>query len=58
MSEFGELRPEMLSSDPPVVLFHNFLSEAEAESFIRHGKGKYTESRGVGIDKDGKTIEV
>jgi hypothetical protein len=48
----------MLSSDPPVVLFHNFLSEAEAEAFIRHGKGKYTESRGVGIDKNGKTIEV
>jgi hypothetical protein len=58
MSEFGDLQPELLSSDPPVVLFHNFLSEAEAEAFIRHGKGKYTESRGVGIDKNGKTIEV
>jgi len=58
MSEFGDLEPELLSSDPPVVLFHNFLSEAEAEAFIRHGKGKYTESRGVGIDKNGKTIEV
>ena len=54
MSDFAELQPEMVSADPPIVLFHNFLSAAEAEKFISHGQGKYTESRGVGYDKDGK----
>merc|ERR1719375_1068681 len=51
MSDFGHLKPELISSDPPVVLFHNFLSDSEAEAFVRHGKGKYAESRGVGFDK-------
>lgn len=37
MSEFGHLQPELISSDPPVVLFHNFLSDAEASAFIGHG---------------------
>merc|ERR1719382_1059927 len=48
----------MISSDPPVVLFHNFLEGSEADAFIAHGKGKYTESRGVGVDKNGKMTDV
>merc|ERR1719502_1659417 len=58
LSEFSSLQPELISADPPVVLFHAFLSDAESEAFIRHGKGKYTESRGVGVDKDGKMTDV
>ena len=59
MSDFGHLEPELISADPPVVLFHNFLSAPEADAFIAHGRGKYEESRGVGTDaKTGKMIDV
>lgn len=58
MDEFGHLEPEMISDDPPVLLFHRFIDEQEADAFIAHGKGKYTESRGVGVDKDGKMTDV
>lgn len=57
-SDFGALQPELLHSEPPVVLFHSFLSEAEANTLIAHGRGKYTESRGVGFDADGKMTDV
>ena len=49
MSDFSHLQPEMISSDPPVVLFHSFLSNDEAEAFILHGKGRYAKSLGVGL---------
>tara|TARA_B110001452_G_scaffold37928_1_gene29013 strand:+ start:205 stop:1134 length:930 start_codon:yes stop_codon:yes gene_type:complete len=58
MSDFAALEPELISEDPPVVLFHNFLSTDESDAFIKHGRGKYTESRGVGVDKDGKMTDV
>ena len=58
MADFGELEPEMIADDPPVLLFHNFLTVPEADAFIKHGQGKYAESRGVGVDKDGKMTDV
>ena len=58
MEEFGDLEPEMINVDPPIVLFHRFIDDAEADALIAHGKGKYTESRGVGVDKDGKMTDV
>mmetsp|Transcript_18408 Transcript_18408/g.42360 ORF Transcript_18408/g.42360 Transcript_18408/m.42360 type:complete len:385 (-) Transcript_18408:361-1515(-) len=58
MSHFPELEPEMISEDPPVILFHKFLSDAEAEAFIKHGAGRYSKSLGVGLDKDGKMADV
>ena len=57
--EFSHLEPEMIWSDPPVVLFHKFLSDAEAAAYVGHGKGKYAESKGVGVDeKTGKMAEL
>lgn len=42
-----------------MVLFHNFLSADEAGAFVRHGQGKYAESKGVGVDeKTGKMAEL
>jgi len=58
LADFGHLQPELLSADPPVLLFHSFLSDAEADTFVAHGRGKYAESRGVGFDKDGKMTDV
>jgi len=58
LSDFAHLQPEMISEDPPVVLFHAFLGEAEAEAVVRHGKGSYTECRGVGVDENGKMTDV
>jgi len=57
-SDFKHLSPELVSADPPVILFHAFLSDVEADAFVAHGKGKYSESRGVGFDKDGKMTDV
>jgi len=55
---FAHLQPEMISEDPPVVLFHSFLSEAESDAFARHGKGRYAKSLGVGMTADGKMGDV
>ena len=58
LREFAHLGPELISADPPVLLFHSFLSAEEADAFIAHGKGKYTESRGVGVDSEGRMTDV
>jgi hypothetical protein len=58
MSDFPELEPEMISEDPPVVLFHKFLREEEAEALKRHGKGRYSKSLGVGLLEDGTMGDV
>lgn len=58
LSEFAHLEPEEISSDPPVILFHKFLSDDEAEAFIAHGKGRYEKSLGVGMKADGTMAEV
>lgn len=53
MSDFAHLQPEQISFDPPVVLFHRFLSDKEADAFIKHGTGRYQRSLGVGVKADG-----
>jgi len=58
MSDFPELEPELISEDPPVILFHKFLSEAETAAFRRHGKGRYEKSLGVGMKEDGAMGDV
>ena len=49
MADFPHLEPERISEDPPVILFHKFFSESETDAFIRHGKGRYDNSLGVGL---------
>ena len=58
MAEFANLEPELISEDPPLVLFHRFLSDAEADVFVQHGQGKYAESKGVGVDSKGRMTDV
>ena len=58
MSDFGHLEPEMISSDPPVLIFHKFLTDGESDAFIVHGKGRYTASLGVGMKADGTMGDV
>ena len=58
MTDFPELEPELLSEDPPVVLFHNFFRTSETEAFIRHGRGRYSKSLGVGMKEDGTMGDV
>ena len=53
MDDFQELEPEWISHDPPVILFHKFLQEAEADAFISHGRGRYSKSLGVTMKEDG-----
>jgi len=58
MSDFPELEPELLSEDPPVVLFHKFFRPSETDAFVRHGKGRYSKSLGVGMKADGTMGDV
>lgn len=43
---------------PQVILFHKFFSESETAAFIRHGKGRYEKSLGVGMKEDGTMGDV
>jgi len=58
LRDFPELEPEEISADPPVILFHNFLSSREADAFIKYGKGRYEKSLGVGMKADGTMGDV
>ena len=58
LRDFPHLEPEQVSEDPPVIVFHNFFSDAETEAFIRHGKGRYAKSLGVGLKEDGTMGDV
>ena len=58
LSDFAHLEPEEISSDPPVVLFHKFLSDDEADAFVKHGRGRYEKSLGVGMKEDGTMGDV
>jgi len=58
LRDFPELQPEEISSDPPVILFHNFLSVAETDAFVKHGRGRYEKSLGVGMKADGTMGDV
>lgn len=51
--QFHYLKPELVSKNPPVIVFDKFISEFEADSFINYGKGKYQRSTGLQINKDG-----
>ncbi|KAL3893809.1 MAG: hypothetical protein SGPRY_013994 [Prymnesium sp.] len=58
MRDFAHLQPEMLSADPPVVLFNSFLSNDEVSAFLRQGAGHYERSRALEVDKRGQLSEV
>ena len=58
LQDFPDLEPEQLSVDPPIVLFHNFFQESEIHAFLKHGKGTYEPSLGVGVRADGTIGDV
>ena len=58
MRDFGDLQPEMLSEDPPIVLFHAFASDDELAALIAHGQGRYERSLGVHVDGTGRVSSV
>lgn len=58
MEQFKQYEPEMISEDPPIVLFHSFLSEKESNAFINHGMDRYERSLGVGMRADGTVGDV
>lgn len=58
MKNFSHLEPELISTDPHIILFNNFISEQEADKFIKYGKGRYQKSLGVGITENGKLGSV
>lgn len=53
MHNHRELEPEMLSTDPPILVFDKFASYEETDAFIEYAKGKYVRSTGLEIQSDG-----
>jgi hypothetical protein len=53
-TKFPEYQAEVLSSDPNILYFHNFTSDAEIEELIRVGGAEFKPSgEGGGLNKDG-----
>ena len=44
LSNFAEFSPQMLSSDPWVVSFEDFVQEDEIEALLRHSEGRFARS--------------
>lgn len=53
VSSFRELEPELVSNDPPIIVFDKFLNNETIEAFLNYGAGKYKRSTGLLIE-DGK----
>ena len=51
--KFADLQPELVSRNPPMIVFDNFLDSEKAMTWIELGKGRYTRSSGLEIGKDG-----
>ena len=58
MLQYKNLDPELVSSDPPIVVFNNFATDDEISAFLKHGEGKYTRSTGLEINKNGNYVSV
>lgn len=50
---FKELEPEMVSMDPPIIVFDNFASIEETNAFVTYAQGKYVRSTGLEVKADG-----
>lgn len=45
---------ELVSSDPPIIVFDNFINDKEADVFVKHGNDNtYERSTGLDYDADG-----
>jgi len=53
LKNYPELEPELVSKDPPMIVFDAFASYEETNAFIEYGQGKYTRSTGLEMKKDG-----
>tara|TARA_Y100000746_G_scaffold231473_1_gene245380 strand:- start:1708 stop:2598 length:891 start_codon:yes stop_codon:yes gene_type:complete len=58
LEEFSELQPEMVSKEPPIIVFDSFTSHQEADAFIGYGQGKYKRSTGLEMKSDGSYSSV
>jgi hypothetical protein len=50
---FPELKPELVSKEPPIIVFDSFVTSEEADVLVNYGLGKYTRSTGLGVSEDG-----
>ena len=48
LSEYQSLGPKVLSRDPWVMSFDNFLSDEEVEAVVKHGEGRFERSTASG----------
>jgi len=48
LSNFPQYSPQLLSSDPYVVTFEDFISDDEVEALLRHSEGRFVRSTASG----------
>ena len=58
LSEYQSLGPKVLSRDPWVMSFDNFLSDEEVEAVVKHGEGRFERSTASGGRKDDEFIPL
>lgn len=49
-NDFKYLTPEIVSDEPPIIVFDNFASDEECDAFIKYAYGKYTRSTGLKVE--------
>lgn len=50
---FPELEPELVSEDPPIIVFDKFATKEEISALLHHGKNRFERSTGLGKKEDG-----
>lgn len=58
LSEFREYEPQLLSEDPPVIVFDRFLAPDEVAALRSHGEGRYERAMASGGRKDDEFVAV
>ena len=51
--KYPELDPELVSNDPPTIVFNNFISHEKADDWIAQGTGNFERSTGLELAHDG-----
>ena len=58
LSNFPELEPQLISAEPWIVTFDNFLSADEIAAILHHGEGRYVRSTASGGRSDDEFIPL
>jgi len=58
VSNFPEFEPEMLSTDPPVLVFEKFIKDEEIDALLKHTEGRFVRSTASGGRKGDEFVPL